>query len=316
MTRAFISYSHADESYRAELEKHLSLLRKQGLIELWHDHRIPAGGEIESHISAELERAEVILLLVSADFMASDYCYGVEMTRAMARHAAGTGVVVPIIVRPCDWHSGPFGRLKALPRDGKPVSKWPTLDDAFLCIVQSLRDLVAQRRPNQAGTAAPVAWPAPASVPGAAVYPRSSALALRKEFSDMDRDRFLEEGFAYIRAFFENSVKELGPRNPSYEAHFRPLSKEAFTGTLYREGRKVAGCYIRISRMYGGRAQIAYSGNDNGQDNSFNEILSVEADDQLMYFRQQMLHWPGNVARLTHEGAAEALWQLFIERAR
>lgn len=71
MTRAFVSYSHADESYRAELEKHLSLLRKQGLIDLWHDHRIPVGGEIDRHVSAELEGADLILMLVSSDFMAS-----------------------------------------------------------------------------------------------------------------------------------------------------------------------------------------------------------------------------------------------------
>ncbi|GMG95096.1 toll/interleukin-1 receptor domain-containing protein [Cupriavidus metallidurans] len=316
MTRAFVSYSHADESYRAELEKHLSLLRKQGLIDLWHDHRIPAGGEIDRHVSAELEGADLILMLVSADFMASDYCYGIEMTRALARHAAGTAIVVPLIVRPCDWHSAPFGRLKALPQDGKPISKWPSHDDAFVDIVQSLRQLVAPRRESLSGATAPLAQATPASTPVAAARPRSSTLALRKQFSDIDRDRFLEEGFAYIRAFFENSMEELAPRNPGYEARFRPISNEGFTGALYRDGKKVAGCYVRISRLYGGRAQIGYSGNDNAQDNGYNEMLHVEADDQAMYFRQQMQQWSGNDAKLTPEGAAEVLWQLFVERLR
>lgn len=314
MTRAFVSYSHADELYRAELEKHLSLLRKQGLIDLWHDHRIPAGGEIDQHVSAEIEGADLILLLVSADFMASDYCYGIEMTRALTRHAEGSATVVPLIVRPCDWHSAPFGRLKALPLDGKPISKWPTHDDAFLSIVQALRQLVAPQQNSQGGAETPLTHATKIEQPIAARRPRSSTLALRKEFSNIDLDRFIEEGFAYIRAYFENSMRELGPRNPSYEARFRSISNEAFTGALYRDGKKVTGCYIRISRLYGGRAQIGYSSNDNAQDNSYNEMLRVEADDQAMYFRQQMQQWSGNDAKLTLEGAAEVLWKLFVER--
>ncbi|MCG5260484.1 toll/interleukin-1 receptor domain-containing protein [Cupriavidus gilardii] len=316
MARVFVSYSHADESYRAELDKHLSLLQKQGLVELWHDHRIPPGGELESHISAELEAADLILLLVSADFMASDYCYGIEMTRAMERHATGTAVVVPLIIRPCDWHSAPFGRLKALPRDAKAVSKWPSLDDAFLDVVQALRSLVTPRRSGLTGVATPPRMPLPDNAPVTAARPRSSMLALRKEFNDIDRERFVEEGFAYIRAFFENSMEELAPRNPGYEGRFRAISNEAFTGALYRNGKKVAGCYVRISRPYGERAQIGYSGNDNAQDNSYNEMLSVEADDQSMYFRQLMQSWSGRETKLTPAGAAEALWQLFLERAQ
>lgn len=147
MTRAFISYSHADDALRAEFNKHLSLLRRQGLLELWSDHRIPAGGEFDKHISAELEAADIIILLISPDFMASDYCYGIEMKRAMERHQAGSAVVIPVILRPVDWHSAPFGALKALPRDGKPVVKWPTLDDAFLDVVQALRSLLPDRHP-------------------------------------------------------------------------------------------------------------------------------------------------------------------------
>jgi len=111
-------------------------------------------------------------------------------------------------------------------------------------------------------------------------------------------------------------MEELAPRNPGYEARFRPISNEGFTGALYRDGKKVAGCYVRISRLYGGRAQIGYSGNDNAQDNGYNEMLHVEADDQAMYFRQQMQQWSGNDAKLTPEGAAEVLWQLFVERLR
>src|ERR1044071_2992856 len=121
--RVFFSYSHADEAYRDRLEKALAMLKRQGIIETWHDRRIVPGAQLDQIISTELESARLILLLVSLDFLASDYCYDVEMRRAMQRHEAGETQVVPIILRPCDWRGAPFGRLTALPKDGKPVTK-------------------------------------------------------------------------------------------------------------------------------------------------------------------------------------------------
>lgn len=100
MTRLFISYSHRDEALRAELDKHLALLRRQGVLDLWSDHRIPAGGELDAHIDVALESADVIALLVSSDFVSSEYCYGIEMKRAMERHDAGEASVLPVMLRP------------------------------------------------------------------------------------------------------------------------------------------------------------------------------------------------------------------------
>jgi hypothetical protein len=317
MTRAFISYSHADDALRAEFNKHLSLLRRQGLIDLWSDQRIPAGGEFDKHISAELEAADIIILLVSPDFMASDYCYGIEMKRAMERHQEGSAVVIPVILRPVDWHSAPFGSLKALPRDGKPVAKWPALDDAFLDVVQALRSLLAAR---PASTTQNPASPAPPSkVPGetaaiAPSRPRSGTLSLAREFKDIDRDSFLDEAFAYIRAYFENSLQDVGERNPGVAGRLRRISEVGFTATLYRDGSKLAGCYIRMSNGFGSDRSIGYSSNDSAQDNSYNEMLSVEADRHTLYLKPMMGNWSGPASKLTHEGAAEQLWQLFVER--
>lgn len=109
MTRVFISYSHRDEPQRAELDKHLSLLRRQGALDTWGDHRIPAGGELDASISEALESADVIMLLLSADFLASDYCFGVEMARAMERHDRGEAVVLPVMLH-----------QEALPRRSSP----------------------------------------------------------------------------------------------------------------------------------------------------------------------------------------------------
>jgi len=135
----FFSYAHRDEDLRDELAKHLRLLERQRIIAGWHDRRIPAGGEWAGEIDTHLQTARIILLLVSADFLASDYCYDIEVQQAMARHEAGEARVIPIILRPVDWHSALFGKLQALPKDARPVTSWPDRDEAFLDIARSIR---------------------------------------------------------------------------------------------------------------------------------------------------------------------------------
>ena len=140
----FYSYSHRDEALRDELENHLALLKRQGVIRDWHDRRITAGSEWSGKIDDYLNSAGVILLLVSADFLASDYCYDLEMKRAMERHERGEAVVIPIILRAVDWHSAPFGKLQALPKDGRPVTSWPNRDEAFTDIARGIRKAIEQ----------------------------------------------------------------------------------------------------------------------------------------------------------------------------
>ena len=140
--RVFYSYSHKDAEFRGELEAHLSLLKRQRLIEDWHDRKIMPGTEWATEIDRELGSADIILLLVSADFLASDFCYGKEMKRAMERHEAGSARVVPIIVRECDWTQAPFGRLQALPKDALPVKSWEDRDSAWASVTRGLRQIV------------------------------------------------------------------------------------------------------------------------------------------------------------------------------
>ena len=94
----FLSYSHQDEELRNQLEKHLSILRRQGVVDVWSDHRIGPGQEIGGKIDQHLESADIILLLVSSDFLDSDYCYDIEMTRAMQHHEQGGARVIPVIL--------------------------------------------------------------------------------------------------------------------------------------------------------------------------------------------------------------------------
>jgi 3',5'-cyclic AMP phosphodiesterase CpdA len=138
----FISYSHKDENLRDELSKHLALLRRQGIVRDWHDRRIGAGEDWKGTIDEHLNRADIIILLISADFIASDYCYDLEMKRSLERNALGEARVIPVILRACDWIRGPFGSLQALPRDGKPVTSWANRDEAWTNIAYGIRAIV------------------------------------------------------------------------------------------------------------------------------------------------------------------------------
>lgn len=142
----FISYAHQDDVLRTQLEAHLALLKRQGVFDVWHDRRISAGAEWAGEIDRALESADVVLLLVSADFLNSDYCYDKEMARALIRHEEGATRVVPVILRSCDWQSSPFGKLEALPVDGKPVMNYPSVDAAFTEIAGGLRALATEIR--------------------------------------------------------------------------------------------------------------------------------------------------------------------------
>jgi hypothetical protein len=138
----FYSYAHEDETLRNELAKQLKLLKRQGKIDEWYDREITGGEEWEHKIDVHLNTASIILLLVSPDFITSDYCYDTEMMRAMERHELGEARVIPVILRPTDWHSAPFGKLQALPKDGKPITTWSNHDEAFLDVARGIRKVV------------------------------------------------------------------------------------------------------------------------------------------------------------------------------
>lgn len=140
----FYSYAHTDERLRNELDKHLSLMRRQGLITSWYDRNISEGEKFAAEIAEHLNSAQIILLLVSSDFINSDYCYGIEMERALERREAGEARVIPIILRPVDWHRAPFGELKALPKDGKAITMWGNRDEAFLDVAKGIRRIVEE----------------------------------------------------------------------------------------------------------------------------------------------------------------------------
>ncbi len=144
----FCCYSRKDLPLLNELKAHLIPLQRMGLVTIWADMDINAGKEWEKEIQRHLDTSQIILLLVSPDFMSSDYAYSKEMMRAMERHERGEARVIPIILRPVLWERSPIGKLQALPTEAKPVisTSWYTLDDAFLNVAEGIRRAVEHMR--------------------------------------------------------------------------------------------------------------------------------------------------------------------------
>ncbi|MEH2249996.1 SUMF1/EgtB/PvdO family nonheme iron enzyme [Nostoc sp.] len=137
--RVFISYSHKDEPLRDSLATHLSNLQWQGIISSWYDRQLTAGTEWNDKIKTELESADIILLLISPDFIASKYCRDIEIPMALQRHESKQAYVVPIILRPFDWFDAPFAKLQTFPKDAKAVTTWVNQDEAFVSVTQGIR---------------------------------------------------------------------------------------------------------------------------------------------------------------------------------
>src|SRR5437763_5483465 len=129
--QVFCSYAQQDEKWLRKLETHLSLLKHQGLIATWHNRLVLLGTNWTQDVDSHLHSASIILLLISADFLASDYCYGSEMKRALERESLNEAYVIPILVRPVDWKKAPFAHLKVLPTDAKPITRWSNQDEAY-----------------------------------------------------------------------------------------------------------------------------------------------------------------------------------------
>jgi len=321
MATLVFSYAHADEDLRNELEVHLTGLKRQGLIEPWHDRRILAGQDFAQEIDRHFASADVVLLLVSPDFIASNYCFEIEMKGALERHVRGEAVVIPVILRPCDWQALPFGRLQAATRDGKAIVHFPTHDDGFLQVVRAIKAALAGRAQPAAAAPAPSTPAALAAMMGQspamgepARVARSSNLRIARQFSDLDRDRARRDAYDYIAGFFENSLAELKARNTGVDINFERIDSQSFEASVYREGNRLTQCGIWTSSQDRFGGDIVYSRNGVTR-GSFNESLSIHADDYTLGLKPLGISAFGNRRDqlLSNEGAAEMLWNLFIE---
>ena len=316
MAKLVFSYSHADEALRNELEKHLKPLQRLGLISTWHDRRITAGSELNGEITRHFEDADVILLLISPDFINSDYCYDIELSHALERHAKGEAQVVPVILKTCDWHDLPFGKLMAAPTDGYPITKFTHVEDGFYQVAQAIKSIIkdlggAAQTPPPVKTSSSV-QPVPAES-SANSGPRTSNLGIRKDFSDRDKDLARREGIQFLSRFFENSLNEICARNTELEQNFHQKDADSFEASLYRNGQRV--CHCGIWRSGGGMAlgDICYS-QSGISTYSCNDAVTLEDDGTMLGFRSMMggMHGPKRDSLLSSEGMAEHFWESFV----
>jgi len=315
MIKVFFSYSHNNETERNELEKHLAVLKRQGFIETWYDRRVLAGSEQENEIDQNLVESNLVLLLVSPDFLASDYCYSKEMQKALEMRSEGFAWVIPIILDHCDWKNTPLKGLLACPQDGKPISDYPNPNKAFNQIAQEIRRVIDEISEKQTKTHQPAAKETHGateskSKPVIVDKMRSGNLRIKKKFTDYEKDTFKKDSFEYIAKYFNNSLDELKQRNPDITYIFDKESNE-FYATIYRSGSEIASCMIvnRVgSDSWGG---ITYSYEKS--EHAINSSLNVE-DDGYSLFLIPMLSMAGDKKKLSKKGAAEFYWSMLIER--
>jgi len=147
--KIFCCYAHENQKLLNRLKKYLTPFFRNGLITLWTDRDIIAGADWEYEIDTHLISAHMFSLLVSPSFMASNYCYSVEMQKALERHYLGEARVIPIILYPIHWQETPIGRLQALPTNGKPISTWRNTDEAFYKVAEGIRKVIVEEYENR-----------------------------------------------------------------------------------------------------------------------------------------------------------------------
>jgi len=309
MVKLFYSYSHRDEELKNELIAHLSLLSRQNIISSWHDRLIDVGSDIDKNISAELESSHIILLLISAHFIASDYCYETEMTKAIDKHKDGSAIVIPVILHPCDWQSAPFGKLKATPTDGKPVSDFDNQQKAFTIIAKDIRKAAEKFKISTSIKENNIK-----SVGDYFDAEHSNNLKIKKEFSDHERDEFLEKCFKYISNYFEASLKKLEEQNPHIDTKYKNINELGFIASVYSNGNKVAHCNIYYGRDFFTNG-IAYSNSESISGGSYNELLNINDDGYSLFLKPlgMQMFTMQNDDNLSKKEAAEYFWSILIK---
>ena len=309
--KAFISYSHKDEAALRRLHTHLAVLRREGRIDEWFDREILAGGEIDAEIAERLEFSGLFLLLVSPDFLASDYCVEREMGRALERHRSGEAKVVPIIVEPCDWASTSLRSLKALPSDGKPISEWTNENNAYLDVVQELRRVLEAEETPRA-----------AEQKKATIQPESSrsrfrSYRVKRDFDEIDRSDFRQTAFAVIRDYFERTIVEIDAIE-DLRGRFASLSASSFTCTIVNRAHVHGTAHITVHSCTEntGFGDISYSFTENASPNTANGMFTIEADKYEFFLSpMMMMDFGRHQERLTPKAAAEHLWEEFLQQA-
>lgn len=305
--RAFISYSHHDAWAVERLHTHLAMLRREGHIVAWYDRDILAGSDLDAEIASELASCDLFLPLLSPDFLASDYCYETEMMRAIERHDAGELRVVPIVIEPCDWAASSLRKLKALPKDGKPVAEWTNKNTAFLDIVNELRRVVDVDRQVSSSVEAPPTDSKPS---------RERRYRIKHDFDDIDRSEYRQRAFDEMRNYFSSAAAELNEVE-GLRGRFAELGPSTFTCTVVNRAidRGTAHVTVHAGHDNAGMGDIYYSFSENAPANTSNGGFRIESDDYELFLSPWMFTQSNEHARFSPRAAAETLWTELVQQA-
>jgi hypothetical protein len=273
-----------------------------------------AGADIDNEITSELKDSDIFLAMVSPDFLNSKYCYEREMTKAIERHEEGSLRVIPLILEPCDWQSSPLAKLKALPKDGKPISIWTNENTAYLDIITELRRiLTAPPKPVDSRAKAT------AETVGSGERQPNKRYRIKRQFDTIDRDDFREKAFGIIRDYFRRSIDELNEIGEPIRARYEPMSDRSFSCTVLNKASRGQEAHITVhgdsSSSFGG--DISYSFSRRTPNNTANGFIRIAADEYELYLKLDNFSFmrSRNEEPRSPEEAAEALWHEFISHA-
>lgn len=302
--RVFLSYSHKDKVLLDKLKTHLAIVRRRGLADFWDDSHLSAGMRFESTIYSQLDVADVILLLISADFLNSEFCYSKEMEHALTRERVGKARVIPVILHDCQWKKDPrLQALTALPRDGLPLTRWDNLDTACANVVDGVFEVLETLAAKRVGVADVPATRARGTATG---VPKPSRALPRPA----DRARFLSEAHAQIARYFEHALARLRTAQATIQTEFTRVDSRTFVCRAVPSGRRAIECAISL---VADRGWITFSEIAASRGNIYSECLGVAADERGVFLRCLGLTCGADpLRRLTTDEAAALFWNRFI----
>ncbi|HYI39011.1 MAG TPA: toll/interleukin-1 receptor domain-containing protein [Allosphingosinicella sp.] len=322
MTTAFISYTHSDEGLKDRFLQHLAPLRREGLIDVWHDRMLRAGDHLEEEIQRELASSDLIILLISAAFIHSEYCYEEEMQRAFLRQRRGEARVIAVILRSCQWKHVPVGEgqslssFLAVPKDGKAITSWQVLDEAFDDAAGAIRSVLMgasadRTSPSESADPECKAVQPTDQMTGKADKPPVMPV-LPRLITDRDRNHFLKQTLEASAAVFEARLKMLSDQNDQIETEFERLDTRSFIATVYSRGDKVGECRIFLgdSTFFNNSLCLSF---DASSRNAMNEWLVLDTSANELIFKPAMASYGASRGvALDEAGAADHFWRTFV----
>ncbi|MXP11117.1 toll/interleukin-1 receptor domain-containing protein [Pseudoblastomonas halimionae] len=303
--KAFISYSHVDQSHIDRLSKHLAQLERDGTLSGWFDREIHAGGNLDDEISKQLLSSSIFLACASPDYIASNYCYDRELEIALEREQAGNLTIVPVVLEPCEWLQTPLSKFKAAPKDGKPISEFTNPNVAFLDVATEIRRLCQHGSDVKEFKSA-----SPTSEPD---DPRGgSRYRVQREFDELHKRDFVERSYDEILSFFESSVGEI-QSVADVEARLHKTSDAHFSCTVINRGisRGFETLHVRRGGSFGAIDILYGEGN---RANTSNGGFAVVADDYQLYLNSMLFHFSGEEKKMTPREAAQMLWDDLLSK--